>query len=418
MVTFLKVILESVRQAFSSLLGNKLRSFLSLVGITIGIFCIISVKTAVDSLQNNVREGLSELGSETIYVEKFPWNDNDWENNYFKYIKRPDPGLSDYEVIKEKSKYAKNVSFSVFQGGKTIKHKSSSVSGITVKGSTFEFQDIQQLEIEKGRHFTLSEYNSGANKVILGSIAAEELFQNQEPVGKQVKLFGQNYRVIGVLKKEGESMFNFMNFDDSAWVSLTNARRFMNIADGRGISEMLAIKSKEDVSADELKGELTGILRSHRKLKPKDKDNFSLMEMSSLDQVLDGFFLTLNIAGLFIGMFALVVGMVSVANIMFVSVKERTNIIGIKKALGAKKVVILLEFLIEAIVLCLLGGLAGLLLSYGVTNLISALADFDMVLSFRNMLGGLTISILVGLVSGILPAYFASKMDPVVAIRQ
>ena len=418
MVTFLKVILESVRQAFSSLLGNKLRSFLSLVGITIGIFCIISVKTAVDSLQNNVREGLSELGSETIYVEKFPWNDNDWENNYFKYIKRPDPGLSDYEVIKEKSKYAKKVSFSVFQGGKTIKHKSSSVSGITVKGSTFEFQDIQQLEIEKGRHFTLSEYNSGANKVILGSIAAEELFQNQEPVGKQVKLFGQNYRVIGVLKKEGESMFNFMNFDDSAWVSLTNARRFMNIADGRGISEMLAIKSKEDVSADELKGELTGILRSHRKLKPKDKDNFSLMEMSSLDQVLDGFFLTLNIAGLFIGMFALVVGMVSVANIMFVSVKERTNIIGIKKALGAKKVVILLEFLIEAIVLCLLGGLAGLLLSYGVTNLISALADFDMVLSFRNMLGGLTISILVGLVSGILPAYFASKMDPVVAIRQ
>ncbi len=391
---------------------------MSLVGITIGIFCIISVKTAVDSLQNNVREGLSELGSETIYVEKFPWNDNDWENNYFKYIKRPDPGLSDYEVIKEKSKYAKNVSFSVFQGGKTIKHKSSSVSGITVKGSTFEFQDIQQLEIEKGRHFTLSEYNSGANKVILGSIAAEELFQNQEPVGKQVKLFGQNYRVIGVLKKEGESMFNFMNFDDSAWVSLTNARRFMNIADGRGISEMLAIKSKEDVSADELKGELTGILRSHRKLKPKDKDNFSLMEMSSLDQVLDGFFLTLNIAGLFIGMFALVVGMVSVANIMFVSVKERTNIIGIKKALGAKKVVILLEFLIEAIVLCLLGGLAGLLLSYGVTNLISALADFDMVLSFRNMLGGLTISILVGLVSGILPAYFASKMDPVVAIRQ
>ena len=391
---------------------------MSLVGITIGIFCIISVKTAVDSLQNNVREGLSELGSETIYVEKFPWNDNDWENNYFKYIKRPDPGLSDYEVIKEKSKYAKKVSFSVFQGGKTIKHKSSSVSGITVKGSTFEFQDIQQLEIEKGRHFTLSEYNSGANKVILGSIAAEELFQNQEPVGKQVKLFGQNYRVIGVLKKEGESMFNFMNFDDSAWVSLTNARRFMNIADGRGISEMLAIKSKEDVSADELKGELTGILRSHRKLKPKDKDNFSLMEMSSLDQVLDGFFLTLNIAGLFIGMFALVVGMVSVANIMFVSVKERTNIIGIKKALGAKKVVILLEFLIEAIVLCLLGGLAGLLLSYGVTNLISALADFDMVLSFRNMLGGLTISILVGLVSGILPAYFASKMDPVVAIRQ
>ncbi len=363
-------------------------------------------------------DGLSELGSGTVYVEKFPWNDSNWENNYFKYLKRPDPGLSDYEMIKEKSKYAKNVSFTISKGDKTIKHQSSSVSGVTVMGSTFEFQEIQQLEIAKGRHFTLSEHNSGSNKVILGSVAAKQLFQNLEPVGKQVKLFGQNYRVIGVLKKEGESMFNIMNFDDIAWICLNNARRFLNISDGTGISESLAVKSKAGVSADEIKGELTGILRSHRRLKPKDQDNFSLMEMSSIDQALDGFFFQLNLAGIFIGIFALFVGMFSVANIMFVSVKERTNIIGIKKALGAKKLVILLEFLIEAIVLCVLGGVVGLLLSYGVTNLISMLADFDMVLSFRNMVGGLTISILVGLIAGILPAYFASKLDPVVAIRQ
>jgi len=417
MLLLIKVIIESIRQAFSSLVGNKLRSFLSLVGITIGIFCIISVKTAVDSLQNNVREGLSELGSEMIYVEKFPW-DQDWENEYFKYLRRPDPGLSDYEVIKEKSKLADKVAFSIFDGGKTIKYKSSSVSGVTIKGSTYEFQDVQNLDIEKGRHFTLAEYNSGANKVIIGSMVADELFENINPIGKQVTLFGQNYNVIGVLKKEGESMFNFMNFDDCLWISLTNARRFMNIKDGINIGESLVVKNKSGVSTDELKGELTGILRSHRRLRPKDKDNFSLMEMSSLDQVLEGFFKTLNVAGFVIGGFALIVGMFSVANIMFVSVKERTNIIGIKKALGAQKLIILLEFLVEAVVLCLLGGIVGLLLSYGVIQLISSGLDFKMELTSNNALAGIAVSIFVGIASGIIPAFLASRLDPVVAIRQ
>lgn len=417
MITLLKVILESIRQAFSSLIGNKLRSFLSLVGITIGIFCIISVKSAVDSLQNNVMEGISEIGTGVVYVEKYPWNE-DWEDNYFKYMKRPDPDLEDYELIKEKSKLADQASYSIFQGDKTIKYKSSSVSNITVMGSSFEFQDIQSLDIEKGRYFTLSEYNSGANKIILGSIAAKELFGNLDPIGKEVKLFGQSYLVLGVLKEEGESMFNFMNFDDVIWVSLTNARRYMNIKDGRGVGESLMVRARQGVSNEDLKSELTGLLRAHRKLRPRDKDNFSLMEMSSLNQVLDGFFGTLNIAGFVIGGFALIVGMFSVANIMFVSVKERTNIIGIKKALGAQKFIILLEFLIEAIVLCLIGGFIGLLVSYGMITLISQLMDFQMIMTFNNAMAGIIVSVLVGIISGIIPAYLASKLDPVVAIRQ
>lgn len=417
MFTLLKVIFESIRQAFSSLIGNKLRSFLSLVGITIGIFCIISVKSAVDSLQNNVMEGLSEIGTGVVYVEKYPWNE-DWEDNYFKYMKRPDPDLDDYELIKKKSKLADQASYSIFQGGKTIKYKSSSVSDITVMGSSYEFQDIQGLDIEKGRYFTLSEYNSGANKIILGSIAAKELFGNLNPIGKEVKLFGQSYFVLGVLKEEGESMFNFMNFDDVIWISLTNARRYMNIKDGKGVGESLMVSAKHGVSNEELKSELTGILRAHRRLRPREADNFSLMEMSSLNQVLDSFFGTLNIAGFVIGGFALIVGMFSVANIMFVSVKERTNIIGIKKALGAQNLIILLEFLIEAVVLCLIGGFIGLLVSYGVITLISSLMDFKMVMTFNNALAGILVSVLVGIISGIFPAYLASKLDPVVAIRQ
>ncbi len=417
MVVIIKVILESFRQAFDSLLGNKLRSFLSLIGITIGIFCIISVKSAVDSLEDNVMDGISELGANSVYIEKYPWNE-DWEDNYFKYMKRPDPNLADYEVIKKKSKLIDKISYNVFQGGKTVKYGSSSVSGIFVMGSSYEFQDIQKLEFKKGRHFTQSEFNSGANKVVLGHTTAKELFQNINPIGKEVKLFGQSYNVIGVLEEEGESMFNFMNFDEVAWVSLTNVRRYLNINDGRTIGESLMASAKKEVDIEDLKSELTGILRAHRRLRPKDPDNFSLMEMSSLNQVLEGFFGTLNIAGIVIGGFALIVGMFSVANIMFVSVKERTNIIGIKKALGAQRYIIMAEFLIEAVVLCLVGGFFGLLTSFGMITFISEVLDFSMNMTFDNALSGVVISVLVGVFSGIIPAFLASKLDPVVAIRQ
>ena len=417
MITFIKVIWESINQAISSLLANKLHSFLSLIGITIGIFCIISIKSAVDSLQQNVMSGLSELGSGTVYIEKFPWNDGDWENNYFKYIKRPDPDLDDFEVVKRKSKLADKVSYSVFSGGKTIKYKSNSLTDAFIKGSSFDFQSIQNLEFVKGRHFTLSEHSSGSNKVILGNECAKALFQNLDPIGKEIKLAGQNYTVIGVLKEEGDNEFNFMNFDDVIWVSLTNARRFLNIKDGKGVGESLVVKGKQGVDNEELKAELTGILRPHRGLKPREKDNFSLMELSSLNAVLEGIFGTLNAVGFVIGIFALIVGMFSVANIMFVSVKERTNIIGIKKAIGAQRGIILLEFLVEAIVLCLIGGLIGLAFSYLMILFISNVLDFAMIMTLRNAITGIVISILVGIISGIIPAFLAARLDPVVAIR-
>lgn len=417
MVILLKVFIESFRQAFSSLISNKLRSFLSLVGITIGIFCIISVKSAVDSLESNVMDGLSEIGSQAIYVEKYPWNE-DWEENYFKYMKRPAPNLKDYEVIKSKSKLAEKVSFSIFKSGKTIKYKSSSLSGLSVLGSTHELQDIQKLKFAKGRYFTKSEYNSGSNKIILGSVSAKQLFDNLEPIGKEVKLFGQSYQVIGVLEEEGESMFNFINYDDVIWICLTNARRFINIKESRSVGESLVVKGKQDVDLSDLKSELAGILRSHRKLKPREKDNFSLMEMSSLNNVLDDLFGTLNIAGFVIGGFALIVGMFSVANIMFVSVKERTNIIGIKKALGAQKEVILLEFLVEAIILCLIGGMFGLIVSFGLITIISVALDFEMQMTYANAFAGILVSVIVGILSGSIPAWLASRLDAVEAMRQ
>lgn len=416
MIILIKIVIESVRQALDSLVSNKLRTFLSLLGIAIGIFCIISVKSAVDALESNVKEGFSELGSNAVYVEKFPWNE-EYETSYWKYAKRPEPSLDDFDAIKRKSKLAEAASYNIFTGGKTISYKSSNVSDAFIMGSSFEFQDIQKLDIEKGRYFTNLEYHSGSNKAILGYTLAQELFGQEEAIGKQVKVFGQKFQVIGVLKSEGENPFNFINFDEVLWIGLKTARRFINIKDTRRVGRSLLVKAYNDVDLKELKSELTGILRAERKLRPKEDDNFSLMEMSLLNQLLDGFFKTLNISGIIIGGFALFVGMFSVANIMFVSVKERTSIIGIKKALGAKKEIILLEFLIEAIALCIVGGAVGLLLSAGMIYAIGQMIDFEMVLTLSNALLGVLVSIAVGIISGFIPAFQASRMDPVEAIR-
>ena len=248
-------------------------------------------------------------------------------------------------------------------------------------GSTYDYPEIQNMDYENGRYFTNQEYQNGANKVILGNTAAKALFNNIEPVGKEVKLFGQKYNVIGVLEAEGENMFNFINFDDVIWISYNNLKRFVNTSKNSQVGKLLNVKAKPNISNEDLIGELTSILRSTRRLKPSETNNFALNELSALSDVLDQVFGVMNIVGFIIGFFALIVGAFSVANIMFVSVRERTPIIGIKKALGAKKLVILLEFLIESIILCVIGGLFGLIMVMGVLALISTAIPFEMSVS-------------------------------------
>jgi putative ABC transport system permease protein len=413
---FLKIIWESFQQALGSLVGNKLRTFLSLLGITIGIFCIITVKSAVDSLQANIVNGFNELGSDVIYLDKMPWNEDPGQN-YWKYAKRPDPSMDDYVSIKKKSKLAENVSYTIFTGGRTVKFLSSSVSNAFIMGSTQEYANIQNIKVVEGRIFSQTEYESGSNKVVLGYKVYNELFKNINGIGKEVKLFGQEFQVIGYLESEGDNAFNFINFDDVLWLNFNCIKKYVNVKDESSVGRLLNIKAKPNVDLEDLKGEITGIIRAERRQKPLEKDNFSLNELSMLSQVLDSVFGVLNLAGFVIGVFALIVGMVSVANIMFVSVKERTNIIGIKKALGAKRFVILMEFLIEAIILCVIGGIIGLILVYISLTLISLVIPFKMSLSLFNVMIGVGTSIAVGIIAGIIPASQASGMDPVEAIR-
>ncbi len=417
MQIYFKIIWESFMQAVESLRSNTLRTILSLLGITIGIFCIITVKSAVDSLQDNIIQGFNKLGSDAIYVEKMPWND-DPGHNFWKYEKRPKPSYDDYVAIKNRVKSAQNAAFIAFTGGRTIKFRSSSVSNAFIMGSTEEYPNIQNFNLAEGRLFNPIEYESGANKVVLGYNVYNALFEGISGINKEVNLFGQKFQVIGYLQTEGENLFNFMNFDDAIWINFNSLKKYTNVSASSPVGRMLVIKAKPEMDLEVLKGDVTSVLRAKRQLKPLEENNFSINELSMLTQILDKVFKVLNIAGFMIGIFSLIVGMVSVANIMFVSVKERTNIIGIKKALGAKRFVIMSEFLIESIILCIIGGFFGLIFVFIMLKLISGITPFGMNMSLLNALIGVGTSILVGIISGIIPASKASAMDPVEAIRQ
>ncbi|MCZ2101717.1 MAG: ABC transporter permease [Chitinophagales bacterium] len=417
MKIYLKIIWESFLQAVESLRSNTLRTLLSLLGITIGIFCIITVKSAVDSLQDNIVQGFNKLGSDVIYLDRRPWNEDPGQN-YWKYEKRPNTSYQDYQAIHKNVKGAKYSAFIAFTGGRTIKYRSSAISNAFIMGSTEEYASIQDFKLAEGRLFNPIEYANGTNKIVLGSNVYNELFQGISGINKEVKLFGQNYQVIGYLEPEGQNVFNFMDFDNVIWTSFNSVKKYTNVSpNSNTIGRMLVVKAEKGTDMEELKGEVASVIRASRRLRPLEDNNFSMNELSMLTQILEKVFKVLNLAGFVIGIFALVVGMVSVANIMFVSVKERTNIIGIKKALGAKKYVILSEFLIESIILCIIGGILGLLLVFLMLKAISGIAPFGINMSVLNAIIGIGTSILVGIISGIIPASKASSMDPVEAIR-
>ncbi|MEE9374014.1 MAG: ABC transporter permease [Saprospiraceae bacterium] len=420
MGTFLRLIFESFRMASSQLWGNKLRSFLSLLGITIGIFCIIAVLSAIDSLEYTIKSGFSEMGSDIVFIDKFNWGE-DPDDNYWKWQKRPDPSLLDYEAVKRKSNLADNVAYSIYTDAKTLKYKSNSVNGGVLMITTNEHKDVNDMVLGKGRYWTNMEYNTGQDVVILGATISKELFDQEDPVGKTIKCYGRPYRVIGILPDEGESFVSFTPNDEAVWMGINTAKKFFAINDKMDrfqTGKILAVKKKVSVTMENMKDELAGILRAVRHIKPAEENNFAVNDLSVISEVLDGVFGAFNVAAWLIGGFSLLVGMISVANIMFVSVKERTSIIGIKKSIGAKNYMVLTEFLIEAIILCLIGGMMGLILVFVMMKGVTTLLPFEMFLSMKNMVMGVSISVFVGIVAGIIPAIIASAMDPVEAMRK
>ena len=402
--------------AVQSVTVNRLRALLSLLGITIGIFMIIGVFTIVDSLESNIRESLNSLGSDVIYVEKWPWAPEEGEEfAWWKYMNRPLASFEEYEFIRDNSRGAQHVCF-LSAVGRRIEYGNNNVDGAYIFGVSEGFQDIRAFEVEKGRYFSPLEANAGRNVVVIGQKIAQDLFQEAEPVGKYVEMFGRKVMVIGVLEKEGKGTFDAFILDEVAILPLDYYKGFIDIRRDMA-SPQIWVQAKRNVDVKELTYELRQMLRSYRRLKPSEEDNFALNQSSIINNQLDQFFAVLKVAGFFIGIFSIIVGGFGIANIMFVSVKERTHIIGIQKALGAKRYFILTQFLFESVMLSLAGGIIGLLIVFLGSAIITLSSDFTVSLTIQNILTGIVISSLIGLISGIFPAWQGARMDPVVAIN-
>jgi len=415
-MVIIRQVWESVLMAIQSVAVNRLRALLSLLGITIGIFAIIAVFTIVDSLESNIRESVNSLGSDVIYVEKWPWAPEEGEEYaWWKYMNRPLASLDEYEYIRENSKSAEHVAF-LSAVGRRIEYGNNNVEGATLFGVSDGFQDIRAFEFEKGRYFSPIEASAGRNVVVIGQKIAQDLFQGAEPVGKYIEMLGRKVLVIGVLEKEGKGTFDAFILDEVAILPLEFYRGFIDIRRDRA-NPQIWVQAKPNVDVKELTFEIKQMLRSYRRLKPSEEDNFALNQTSIINNQLDQLFAVLKIAGFFIGIFSIIVGGFGIANIMFVSVKERTNIIGIQKALGAKRYSILTQFLFESVMLSVAGGIIGLLIVFLGAAVISLSSDFSVYLTMNNILLGIGISSVIGLVSGIFPAWQGARMDPVVAIN-
>jgi len=410
MKLILKLINESFIFAFQAIIVNKVRTILSLLGISIGIFSVISVLTIFDSMEIAIRNSIEELGDNVLFIQKWPWaggSDYPW----WKYWKRPEPKLADLREIQRRSLAAEASAF-MFEVRRTVKYKNNSIEEVSILGVSHDFDRVMPVDLSEGRYFTPMESQSGNNVAILGNDIAEKLFAGTSAIGKEVKIFGSKLEIIGIAKKEGDDLFG-NSADNQAIIPANFARNYIDIQD---VGTTILVKAKPGVSNDELRDELSGIMRSVRKLKPQAEDDFAVNETSIITQEFDAFFGVIAIVGWIVGGFSLLVGGFGIANIMFVSVKERTSQIGIQMSLGAKKFFILFQFLFEAVFLSLFGGIVGLLIIY-LLVLMSQNFPFTLYLTLFNIIIGVSVSITIGLIAGIVPSYIASRLDPVEAMR-
>ena len=410
MIFYLKLIGESFLFAFQAIIVNKVRTFLSLLGITIGIFSVISVLTIFDSMEIAIRKSIDQLGDNVLFVQKWPWeggNDYPW----WKYRKRPEADMEDLREIQRRSTASESSAF-MFEVRRTIKYQNNSIKDASILSVSHDFEKVLPFDLQEGRYFTPAESASGNNVAIVGAEIANKLFSGLPAIGKEIKIFGSKLEIIGVVKKEGDDLFGNSS-DNQAIIPVNFARNHVDLQE---VGTTILVRAKPNVSNDELKDELSGIMRSVRKLKPTAEDDFAINESSIITREFNAFFEVIAIVGWIVGGFSLLVGGFGIANIMFVSVKERTNQIGIQMSLGAKKFFILYQFLFEAVFLSLFGGIIGLLIVY-LLVLLSQNFPFTLHLTFINILIGVSVSVTIGLIAGIIPSYLASRLDPVEAMR-
>tara|TARA_R110001592_G_scaffold138225_1_gene356918 strand:- start:37623 stop:38876 length:1254 start_codon:yes stop_codon:yes gene_type:complete len=414
-MVYLRILKESLFFALHALKVNRLRTALSLLGVTIGILTIVAVFTMVDSLERNIRSSVESLGSDVVYVQKWPWGGSG-EYKWWTFYQRPEPTYYEMEKLERRLSTVQDIAY-LFGINQTLKYGLNSVEAVNVLSVSHAYNDIWKFEIKEGRYFSELESRKGNGVAILGFDVAEGLYGNINPIGRTFSVLGRKLKVIGVLAKQGKSLIG-NDMDGSILIPVEYVGNIMSLNDMNGSTIIASTKPGVEMAA--MKDEITGAMRALRRLKPKAVDNFALNEISMISNNLDTFFSIIGLAGAVIGGFSILVGGFGIANIMFVSVKERTNQIGIQMSMGAKRIFILLQFLLESVILCLLGGGLGIalvgLMVYLLPIVISDF-DFEIAMSFGNIMQGIIISVLIGLISGFVPAYMASRLNPVDAIR-
>ena len=404
------------------MLKNKLRSVLSVLGITIGIYCIIAVYALVHSMEKNLNDSFTGFGTDVLFVQKWPWDEIGGEYPWWKYLSRPQSTSAEAAFLEQNipSGMASAVAFAFSMSVRT-EYRNVSLSDVRLMGISHNYNTIQKVDIENGRYFTLIESQAGRPVAIIGAVIAENLFKNADPIGKNISIKGRNCTVIGVCHKEGKTVLN-NSADEQIFLPERFAASLTNLQRGEKGCQIM-VKAAPGISLDNLGFELEQLMRRYRRIGPSGETNFAVNRMSMITNVISNLFAQIGLIGFVIGGFSMLVGCFGVANIMFVSVKERTQEIGIQKSLGAKRNFILTQFLIESVMLCLVGGILGLSFVWVTLKGLNYLLSHQMESAIRLYLGssdvliGILVSVAVGVIAGLMPAISGSKLDPVEAIR-
>ncbi len=411
MGSYLFELKEGLLISLKAIRANKVRSILTTLGIIIGVTSVVLMSTAIKGIDQSFQTGVASLGSDNLYIDKWEWFNNDvpwWEIRNRKNLE-----MEHYQRYKELAKLPTAVAPTLWTR-QTIKHEEKSLEFVFTQGTTNEYISTTNLDFEEGRFFNALESNAGRNVAVLGSEIHKKLFPNGGALGSHVKIKGIKFKVVGVLQEQGSWVMGDFNPDNQVFVPIETTFKYFQRHRGRSIT--INVRAPNSQMVEETKEEAVGIMRKVRGLKYDEKNDFSINQQEGLLNEINSTVGVIQIAGLLITGLALFVGAIGIMNIMFVSVKERTREIGIRKAIGAKKRSILGQFILEAAIICLIGGMIGLLFAV-LGSMIIAQFDFPVTVSVDAVILAIVISIITGILSGFAPAYQASKMDPVDALR-
>ncbi len=409
MSTFLFELKESMMIALRAIRANKVRSLLTMLGIIIGVTSVVVMTTAIKGIDNSFQNGISALGSDVLYIDKWAWFSNE---DWWKMRNRRNLTMEDFDEFRSQAKLPLAAA-PVTNTRQTVKYEDRRTESVNVNGSTADYVKTTNFTFAEGRFYSEIESKSSRQVAVLGSEIAKNLFPREDAMDKTIKIGGVNYKVVGILTEQGSFMLGGFNPDNQVFVPIgTIFKNFTNQTRG---SITINVRAANPALLEDTKAEAEGVMRKIRGLTYDEENDFSINQQEGLMNNYNSVVGVIQVAGLFITGLSLFVGAIGIMNIMFVSVKERTKEICLRKAIGAKRRTILGQFLLESSTICIMGGLIGLLLaillSMMVNQFIPTSVQYDAVII------AILISLLTGVIAGLAPAYSAAKMDPVEALR-